>query len=1048
MDEPAPGQTSASAFGEAIININGGEISSTSSGTKATGWFQVSGSDESVLDCGPSGLCNPKFTPRTWDSGEVTVTVNGVQAGAGYGKASTAAALASSMAAQLNPHPITYSDAGNGTITVTADTPGPNYPLSASSFSNDSADFGSGSFSVAVSGPFLAGGVYPVTTYDSANVTVSIGSFQVSTNYHQNFNTTALALAQDLASRINVGTSPVTATVNQISSTQVQLLLTANAVGAAGNIVVSTSGNTASYQFSVTTSSGAPATAMTGGANPQSTTYSYNLLNDLTQVNQGQQLRQYVYDQLGRLTSASTPESGTVTYGYLNSAGGLCSGNPFAVCFSTDARGVTVTNTYNDPLSRLTNVDYSVGPSGVPATPSIAYSYGTSAAANNNGRLLKMTDGLGSENYSYDIMGRVTQVSRAVTGVALPFNIGYGYNRADQLTSITYPSGRVVQQNYDGLGRLGAIMSGSTTYLSVPASGGYNSAQLPLTLNYGSGVAGAFQYNDHLQMSSLNYSLNGASLLNLSYNYLDAQGHNNGQIQAITDSRGDPYSTLFTYDPLGRLIQGQTKDLTSANTWNLLWNYDIYGNRLSQSAGTPPGTLTTGAPQLTVDPLTNQIQMTGFKYDAAGNLINDPSHSYSYNAEGELTGVDATTTYAYDGHRWRMEKTASGATTLYIYSGSKVVAEYANGAAPTAPSKEYVYSGGSLLATLSGTSVTYHYPDHLSNRLETNATGTGTRTFGHLPFGEIWYESGTPDKWKFTGYERDTAETGLDYAMNRMYSSGFGRFETADLLAGNAGNPQSFNRYSYVSGDPISLIDPSGLSQHPVLYEPVNWGCTLDGIASPCDLVFSIIGGGGGAGIECPNNDCGLQWSTTNGWTSPLRTGPDGEWQMYVPDYYFYFVGKSESGDSIPGYGTGNGPGWVDIVPIYLANLSGQHTFPAPVPSACCDGGAPQKHGPSLITLVKNFIVNPNHPLLGCLLAPNGTAQELAELNKQLAEGRAPVPQDSTEGDGPGAIWMPNVNSSKNGGYATVGSAQGTAGGATLAVGMQTAANTTYCFAQ
>ena len=114
--------------------------------------------------------------------------------------------------------------------------------------------------------------------------------------------------------------------------------------------------------------------------------------------------------------------------------------------------------------------------------------------------------------------------------------------------------------------------------------------------------------------------------------------------------------------------------------------------------------------------------------------------------------MGTTATYAYDGHRWRMKRTVNGVTIIYIYSGGKVLAEYADGADnPSAPTTEYVYSGGGLLATLAGSTITYHYPDHLSNRLETDAVGNVTRTFGHLPFGEIWYETGTPDKWKFTG---------------------------------------------------------------------------------------------------------------------------------------------------------------------------------------------------------------------------------------------------------------------------------------------------------
>lgn len=108
---------------------------------------------------------------------------------------------------------------------------------------------------------------------------------------------------------------------------------------------------------------------------------------------------------------------------------------------------------------------------------------------------------------------------------------------------------------------------------------------------------------------------------------------------------------------------------------------------------------------------------------------------------------------------------------------------------------------------------TYHHPDHLSNRAETDATGAPDRTFGHFPYGEAWYETGTADKLKYTTYERDSGigESGLDYAMFRHYNSGEGRFMTVDLVAGDLFAPQSLNRYSYVTGDPVNLFDPLGL---------------------------------------------------------------------------------------------------------------------------------------------------------------------------------------------------------------------------------------------
>ena len=158
---------------------------------------------------------------------------------------------------------------------------------------------------------------------------------------------------------------------------------------------------------------------------------------------------------------------------------------------------------------------------------------------------------------------------------------------------------------------------------------------------------------------------------------------------------------------------------------------------------------------------------------------------------------------------------------MYTFSGSKVVAEYVNGAL----SKEYVYAGSTLLATHAGSATTYSYPDHLSTRVEADANGAVTRTFGHYPFGETWYQTGTASKWKFTSYQRDS-ESGLDYAIFRYHSSNLGRFMSADPLAGNISAPQSLNRYTYVLNDPINLIDPLGLrrecrTQYTWVYEQV-----------------------------------------------------------------------------------------------------------------------------------------------------------------------------------------------------------------------------------
>lgn len=44
----------------------------------------------------------------------------------------------------------------------------------------------------------------------------------------------------------------------------------------------------------------------------------------------------------------------------------------------------------------------------------------------------------------------------------------------------------------------------------------------------------------------------------------------------------------------------------------------------------------------------------------------------------------------------------------------------------------------------------------------------------------------------------------------RQYAPSTGRFLTRDMWVGDAGTPLSFNRWSYVNGNPINYIDPSG----------------------------------------------------------------------------------------------------------------------------------------------------------------------------------------------------------------------------------------------
>jgi RHS repeat-associated protein len=89
-------------------------------------------------------------------------------------------------------------------------------------------------------------------------------------------------------------------------------------------------------------------------------------------------------------------------------------------------------------------------------------------------------------------------------------------------------------------------------------------------------------------------------------------------------------------------------------------------------------------------------------------------------------------------------------------------------------------------------------------------TLTGHQSF--YPYGEQKSGTAATEQFAFATYWEDS-ETGLDYAMNRYYSSTLGRFLSPDPYRGSmdARSPQTFNRYAYADGDPIGEFDPSGL---------------------------------------------------------------------------------------------------------------------------------------------------------------------------------------------------------------------------------------------
>ncbi|WP_213807872.1 RHS repeat-associated core domain-containing protein [Granulicella sp. dw_53] len=111
----------------------------------------------------------------------------------------------------------------------------------------------------------------------------------------------------------------------------------------------------------------------------------------------------------------------------------------------------------------------------------------------------------------------------------------------------------------------------------------------------------------------------------------------------------------------------------------------------------------------------------------------------------------------------------------------------------------------------------YFHGDQVgSAQVMTDAAGWPIFSTKYYPFGvegamQPQTTPGTGNAYKFTGQERDS-ESQLDYFGARYYNFNLGRFMSPDtpFVDQNAGDPQSWNLYSYGRNNPLSNVDPDG----------------------------------------------------------------------------------------------------------------------------------------------------------------------------------------------------------------------------------------------
>ncbi|WP_347331846.1 RHS repeat-associated core domain-containing protein [Marinimicrobium locisalis] len=513
------------------------------------------------------------------------------------------------------------------------------------------------------------------------------------------------------------------------------------------------------------------------------THYTYNSRDQISSVTDPEGLTtHYRYDGLGNLVEVTSPDTGLTTFEY-DSAGNRIS--------RQDARGVRTEYDY-DALNRLTAVRYPDFPG-----ENVSYHYDSEDPGRNGiGRLTRVEDPSGTTRYFYDHLGNVTRKETELNGHAL--TVEYQYDRAGQLTGVTYPSGQQLSLTRDTQGRVSALhtrLNGQSSDQVLADSIDYLPFGPLSQVTYGNGL-------QEVRTHDLDYRLTGIELGDsdpLRRRLYEYDAVNN--ITRIEDPTNTGNAVDYAYDPINRLVEAINSD------YDLQFSYDPVGNRTDKTTDGVAENY-----QYATD--SHHLLLKGtqnYQYDAVGNTINNGTYQFEYSAANRMVQASQSGTtvadYTHNALGQRVIKALPDGTVIhYLYNEQgQLIGEYDSAGNAI---REYVYLEGAPLSMVSGNRVYYYHNDHLGTpQLLTDAQQTVVWKAVYTPFGKASVEvAQVTNKIRFPGQYFDS-ETGLHYNYFRDYDPTTGRYLQSDPIGLRGG----LNTYAYVSGNPLKYVDPLGL---------------------------------------------------------------------------------------------------------------------------------------------------------------------------------------------------------------------------------------------
>ncbi|ENU18633.1 hypothetical protein F994_02760 [Acinetobacter bohemicus ANC 3994] len=572
----------------------------------------------------------------------------------------------------------------------------------------------------------------------------------------------------------------------------------------------------------------------------KSSQYEYDALDQLKKVIDAKGgTTTYQYNAFGEVIQLNSPDTGTTHYQYQNDkllekvdANQL----KHRYQYDTQGRVVLQEDQFTDGSDQYEQTTFNYGQTGL-----------------DQGKLIQANNKRTETKFTYNDLGSVRQktIKYLITQQStLPeLKVHYSYTSGGKLKQVGLPSGNIINYDYDNKGLLIGIKQNNQSFIS--------------NLKHSVNGIKAWQYSQIGDQVQFQYDLDGRiqkilmpNVYEKNYSYDAAD-----RILAITDPSNTQLNSNFKHDVLSRLIEQNLTQKTYKYT------YDANSNRLlrQQLVGTSTTTenYTVDSNSNRINSITQGANSKTYSYLPTGQITNDGTRSYTYNAQGRSESISIGTSSsfnAYDAFGQRIQKIGSNvgavAQTLFVYDeAGQLLGEYTPQGQVI---REYIWLENRLVGLRS-----YQYPNEIL-RVHTDHLGTPRAISNNQnevlwrwegdQFGDVLPQSpvNLVMPLRHAGQYYD-AEVNLFYNYFRDYDPITGRYVESDPIGLDGG----LNTYGYVGGNALSLVDPQGLA----MVIPTGISQTVN-LALAIGLISSMPDTGSGSKSvpkdeQCDKNPCG-----------------------------------------------------------------------------------------------------------------------------------------------------------------------------------------------